>query len=61
MGDSLTIEQVQETLNTYRWLNRFSAQTWVIVNIPSATLRVSDPQRVGAGRDHHRYHPLDGE
>ncbi|GAB3742046.1 hypothetical protein GCM10028816_51280 [Spirosoma lituiforme] len=44
MGDSLTIEQVQETLNTYRWLNRFPAQTRVIVNIPSATLRVSDSQ-----------------
>ena len=36
--------QVQETLNTYRWLNRFPAETRVIVNIPSATLRVSDPQ-----------------
>ena len=44
MGDSLTIEQVQETLNTYRWLNRFPAQTRVIVNIPSATLRVSNSQ-----------------
>ena len=44
MGNSLTIEQVRETLNTYRWLNRFPAQTRVIVNIPSATLRVSDPQ-----------------
>ncbi len=44
MGDSLTIEQVQETLNTYRWLNRFPAQTRVVVNIPSATLRVSDSQ-----------------
>jgi murein L,D-transpeptidase YcbB/YkuD len=43
MGDSLTIEQVQETLNTYRWLNRFPAEIRVIVNIPSATLRVSDP------------------
>lgn len=43
MGDSLTIEQVQETLNTYRWLNRFRPETRVIVNIPSATLRVSDP------------------
>lgn len=42
MGDSLTIEQVQETLNTYRWLNRFPAQTRVIVNIPSATLRLND-------------------
>ena len=44
MGDSLTIEQVQETLNTYRWLNRFPAQTSVIVNIPSATLRVNSPR-----------------
>ena len=42
MGDSLTIEQVQETLNAYRWLNRFRAETRVIVNIPSAMLRVSD-------------------
>jgi len=42
MGDSLTIEQVQETLNTYRWLNRFPADKRVIVNIPSATLRVVD-------------------
>lgn len=42
MADSLTIEQVQETLNTYRWLNRFAADKRVIVNIPSATLRVID-------------------
>ena len=35
---------MQETLNTYRWLNRFSAETRVVVNIPSATLRVSDRQ-----------------
>ncbi|GAB2583827.1 L,D-transpeptidase family protein [Spirosoma areae] len=44
MADSLTIEQVQETLNTYRWLNRFAADKRVIVNIPSATLRVIDRQ-----------------
>lgn len=44
IGDSLTIEQVQETLNTYRWLNRFLTANRVTVNIPSATLRVSDPQ-----------------
>ncbi len=40
--DSLTIDQVHETLNTYRWLNRFSADKRIIVNIPSATLRVVD-------------------
>ena len=44
MADSLTIEQVQETLNTYRWLNRFPADKRVVVNIPSATLRVIDRQ-----------------
>jgi len=44
MADSLTIEQVKETLNTYRWLNRFPGQKRVIVNIPSATLRVIDQQ-----------------
>ncbi|GAB4033796.1 L,D-transpeptidase family protein [Spirosoma jeollabukense] len=42
MADSLTIGQVQETLNTYRWLNRFAFDKRVIVNIPSATLRVID-------------------
>lgn len=42
MGDSLTIEQVQETLNTYRWLNRFAFDKRIIVNLPSATLRVID-------------------
>lgn len=42
MADSLTIEQVQETLNTYRWLNRFAADKRVVVNVPSATLRVID-------------------
>lgn len=42
MADSLTIEQVQETLNTYRWLNRFVADKRVIVDIPSAILRVID-------------------
>ncbi len=44
MADSLTIEQIQETLNTYRWLNRFSAEKRVVVNIPSASLRVIDRQ-----------------
>ena len=44
MADSLTIEQVQETLNSYRWLNRFSADKRVIINIPSATLRVINRQ-----------------
>lgn len=42
MADSLTIEQVKSTLNFYRWLNRFPADKRVIVNIPSATLRVVD-------------------
>lgn len=42
MADSLTIQQVQETLNTYRWLNRFPGEKRVLVNIPSATLRVID-------------------
>ncbi|GAB4030246.1 L,D-transpeptidase family protein [Spirosoma gilvum] len=40
MADSLTIEQVKSTLNFYRWLNRFPADKRVVVNIPSATLRV---------------------
>ena len=44
MGDSLTITQVQETLNTYRWLNRFRGSNRIIVNIPSATLRLIDGQ-----------------
>lgn len=44
MADSLTLEQVQETLNTYRWLNRFAVDKRVVVNIPSATLRVIDRQ-----------------
>lgn len=44
VGDSLTIEQVQETLNTYRWLNRFPANKRILINIPSATLRVVDSQ-----------------
>jgi hypothetical protein len=42
MGDSLTIEQVQETLNTYRWLNRFAFDKRIVINVPSATLRVID-------------------
>ncbi|MEZ0487327.1 L,D-transpeptidase family protein [Fibrella aquatica] len=44
MADSLTVEQVQETLNTYRWLNRFPAQKSVIINLPAATLRLVDRQ-----------------
>jgi hypothetical protein len=44
LGDSLTIEQVRETLNTYRWLNRFAFDKRIIINIPSATLRVIDRQ-----------------
>jgi len=44
MADSLTIEQVKTTLNFYRWLNRFPANQRVVVNIPSATLRVIDRQ-----------------
>ncbi|GAB2515462.1 L,D-transpeptidase family protein [Spirosoma aerophilum] len=42
MTDSLTIEQVKTTLNFYRWLHRFSTDKLVVVNIPSATLRVVD-------------------
>jgi hypothetical protein len=42
MADSLTIEQVKSSLNVYRWLNRFSADKRVVVNVPSATLRVID-------------------
>jgi len=42
MADSLTLEQVRETLNTYRWLNRFGYEQRVVVNIPSATLRLID-------------------
>lgn len=44
MADPLTIKQVQEILNTYRWLNRFPADKRVVVNIASATLRVIDRQ-----------------
>ncbi|ARK09820.1 L,D-transpeptidase family protein [Fibrella sp. ES10-3-2-2] len=44
MADSLTIEQVRETLNAYRWLNRFGVDKCVIVNVPSATLRLVDRQ-----------------
>ncbi|WP_080059141.1 L,D-transpeptidase family protein [Spirosoma aerolatum] len=46
MADSLTIEQVKSTLNFYRWLNRFPADKRVIVNIPSATLRVVDQEGI---------------
>ena len=42
IADSLTIEQVQETLNSYRWQNRFLTDKRIIVNIPSATLQVID-------------------
>ncbi|AKD58120.1 L,D-transpeptidase family protein [Spirosoma radiotolerans] len=42
MADSLSIEQIKSTLNVYRWLNRFPSTKRVIVNIPSATLRVID-------------------
>ncbi|MBO0951801.1 L,D-transpeptidase family protein [Fibrella forsythiae] len=44
MADSLTIEQVKETLNTYRWLNRFSMDKCVVVNLPAATLQLVDRQ-----------------
>ncbi|GAB4020206.1 L,D-transpeptidase family protein [Spirosoma koreense] len=44
MADSLTLEQVKSSLNVYRWLNRFPADKRVIVNIPSASLRVIDRQ-----------------
>lgn len=40
----LTVEQVYETLNTYRWINRFSSGKYIVVNVPSATLRVVDSQ-----------------
>lgn len=46
MADSLTIRQLFETLNTYRWLNRFTAPHRIIINIPSATLRVIDRRGV---------------
>ncbi|MPR31858.1 L,D-transpeptidase family protein [Salmonirosea aquatica] len=46
MEYELTIEQVYETLNTYRWINRFSGGKYIIVNVPSATLRVVDAQGV---------------
>lgn len=44
MADSLTLEQVRSSLNVYRWLNRFPTDKRVVVNIPSATLRVIDRQ-----------------
>ena len=40
--DPLTLEQMQETHNPYRCLNRFFADKRIIVNIPSATLQVID-------------------
>ncbi|GAB3909026.1 hypothetical protein GCM10028803_45900 [Larkinella knui] len=36
--------QLQSALNAYRWLNRLSADLIVVVNIPSATLRVLNRQ-----------------
>ncbi len=36
MEYELTIEQVFETLNTYRWINRFSRDKYIVVNVPSA-------------------------
>ncbi|OIN60750.1 L,D-transpeptidase family protein [Arsenicibacter rosenii] len=42
MADSLTMAKIRETLNTYRWLNRFSTGQCIVVNLPSATLRVFD-------------------
>lgn len=44
MEFELTIEQVYETLNTYRWINRFSRDKYIVVNVPSATLRVVNAQ-----------------
>lgn len=41
---SLTIEQTRQTLNSYRWLNRFTTTKRILVNIPSATLRVINQQ-----------------
>lgn len=41
-ASELTLDQVYETLNTYRWVNRFSGSKHVIVNIPSTRLRVLD-------------------
>ncbi|MBC7570211.1 MAG: L,D-transpeptidase family protein [Spirosoma sp.] len=52
MGDSLTIEQIFATLNTYRWLNRFAGPQRIVINIPSATLRLIDAR--GMTRLHSR-------
>ncbi len=41
-ASELTLDQVYETLNTYRWVNRFSSAKHIVVNIPSARLRVLD-------------------
>ncbi len=41
-ASGLTLDQVYETLNTYRWVNRFSSSKHIVVNIPSARLRVLD-------------------
>lgn len=41
-ASGLTLDQVYETLNTYRWINRFSGNKHIVVNIPSTRLRVED-------------------
>lgn len=41
-ASKLTLDQVYETLNTYRWINRFSGSHHTVVNIPSTRLRVED-------------------
>lgn len=41
-ASELTLDQVYETLNTYRWVNRFSSSKHIVVNIPSTRLRVLD-------------------
>jgi hypothetical protein len=41
-ASGLTLDQVYETLNIYRWINRFSSSKHIVVNIPSARLRVMD-------------------
>lgn len=46
MEFELTIEQVYETMNTYRWINRYASGKYIVVNVPSATLRVVNDQGV---------------
>lgn len=41
-ASELTLDQLYETLNTYRWINRFSGSKHIVVNIPSTRLRVLD-------------------